>query len=170
MKHLFPLLLLFFALPAAAQEIEWLSWEEAIARNEAEPRKLLVDVYTDWCGWCKRMDKTSFRDPAVVAYVNEHFYAVKLDAEQEETIRYDNHDFTYDPDMGRRGVHKLAVALLDGRMSYPSIVYLDREQRRITISPGFKESEQLLHELTYVGSDTFRERSFQEYMEGQQGR
>ncbi|WP_116124252.1 thioredoxin family protein [Lewinella sp. IMCC34183] len=164
MKFLLSLLLLCTAASLSAQ-IEWLSWEEAIVRNEREPRKLLVDVYTDWCGWCKHMDKTSFREPAVVAYVSENFYAVKLDAEQEETITFDGHDFAYDPTVGRRGVHSLAVALLDGRMSYPSIVYLDDEQKRITISPGFKEGPQLLRELTYVGGDHFKSTTFQDYVE-----
>ena len=164
MKIITTLLFLLLSLSATAQ-IEWLSWEEAVSRNEKEPKKMLVDVYTDWCGWCKKMDKTSFQDDAVVDYVNANFYAVKLDAEQRETILFDNHEFTYDASVGRRGAHSLAVALLDGRMSFPSIVYLDHEQKRITISPGFKQAEQLLKELTYVGDDHFRSRSFQEYVD-----
>ncbi|NJB85504.1 thioredoxin-related protein [Lewinella marina] len=166
MKFLFPLLLLFLSASLSAQ-IEWLSWEEAVARNASEPRKMMVDVYTDWCGWCKRMDKTSFVDPAVTEYVNEHFYAVKLNAEQREPIQFDGHEFTYDPTLSRRGVHTLAVALLDGRMSYPSIVYLDKEQKRITIAPGFKEAEALLQELTYVGGDHFKRQSYADYVKSQ---
>lgn len=155
---------LLFTASVSAQ-IDWLSWEEAVARSEQEPRKMIVDVYTDWCGWCKRMDKTTFEDPAVVDYVNENFYAVKLNAEQREPIRFDNHEFTYDATLSRRGVHTLAVALLDGRMSYPSIVYLDQEQKRITISPGFKAAEALLQELTYVGGDHFKRQTYQDYVD-----
>ncbi|MEM9526493.1 MAG: citrate/2-methylcitrate synthase [Bacteroidota bacterium] len=79
---------LLFSVSATAQ-VEWLSWEEAVARNEKAPRKFLVDVYTDWCGWCKKMDKQVFTDPKIEAYLKENFYAVKLNAEQRATIQYD---------------------------------------------------------------------------------
>ncbi|PPK86653.1 thioredoxin-related protein [Neolewinella xylanilytica] len=164
MKTILPILLLLLSGTLSAQ-IEWISWEEAIERSKTEPRQLLVDVYTDWCGWCKRMDKTSFQDKAVVAYIKEHFYAVKLDAEQRETITYDGHQFDYDESVGRRGVHQLAVALLDGRMSYPSIVYLDAEQKRISISPGFKPAENLLREIQYIGGGHYTTTSFEDYLE-----
>lgn len=166
MKILLPLFLFFLSGTLSAQ-IEWLSWEEAIERSKTEPRMLLVDVYTEWCGWCKKMDKTSFKDKAVATYVSEHFYAVKLDAEQQESITYDGHTFKYDETLARRGVHELAIALLDGRMSYPSIVYLDAAQRRITISPGFKPAENLLHEVVYVGDGHYKDGSFEEYLSAQ---
>ena len=166
MKFLLPLLLLLLTTTLSAQ-IEWISWEEAIERSKTEPRKILVDVYTDWCGWCKKMDKTSFKDDDVVAYVQENFYAVKLDAEQQASITYDGHQFDYDESVGRRGVHQLAVALLDGRMSYPSIVYLDNEQHRITISPGFKPAENLLHELRYIGGEHYTSTSFEDFLKQQ---
>ena len=163
-KLILSLFLLLISVSASAQ-IEWMSWEEAIERSKSEPLRLIVDVYTDWCGWCKRMDKTSFRDKAVVRYINENFYAVKLDAEQRESINYDGHEFAYDETVGRRGVHQLAVALLDGRMSYPSLVYLDAEQKRISISPGFKPAENLLKEIQYIGGGHYTSSTFEEYLE-----
>ena len=166
MKLLLPLLLIVISSTVSAQ-IEWISWEEAIEKSKTEPKKILVDVYTEWCGWCKRMDKTSFQDDEVVAYVQQNFYAVKLDAEQQATINYDGHQFDYDETVGRRGVHQLAVALLDGRMSYPSIVYLDDEQHRITISPGFKPAENLLHELRYIGGEHYTSSTFEDFLKQQ---
>ncbi|MBP9152977.1 MAG: DUF255 domain-containing protein, partial [Flavobacteriales bacterium] len=68
------------------EEIKWVSLEEADALRRTEPRKILIDVYTDWCGWCKKMDASTFKDPKVVAYINANYYAVKLDAEQKEPI------------------------------------------------------------------------------------
>ena len=156
-------LFLAVSLPAAAQ-IEWMSWEEAVAANKKEPRKLLVDVYTDWCGWCKKMDKTSFADPTVVAFVNEHFYAVKFNAEQKKTIKYQGHEFKFNPEATRRGVHDLAIALLDSRMSYPSLVYLDEQRDRISISPGFKTGDKLLSELTYVQGGHYKTKTYQEFL------
>jgi thioredoxin-related protein len=158
--------LVLFSLPLLLPaQIEWLSWEEAIERHEAEPRKILVDVYTDWCGWCKRMDKKVFTEDTVADYVNEHFYAVKLNAEQREKINYAGHEFVFDPTLTRRGAHTLAVSLLNGRLSFPSIVYLDEDRNRITISPGFKAADALLKELTYIAGEHYRQSGYQEYLE-----
>ena len=147
----------------AEEEIKWYSWEEAIAKMEESPKKLFVDVYTDWCGWCKRMDATTFKEPKVVQYMNENFYAVKLDAEQKEDIEYDGKTLKF-IDSGRRGVHELAYALLNGRLSYPSYVYLDEEQRRITISPGYKPADTMIKELKWISEDHFKDTPYKEYM------
>ena len=163
--RLLPLLLLLTG-SLSAQTIEWLSWEEAIERHTADPRPILVDVYTDWCGWCKQMDKKVFAKKDIAGYVDEHFYAVKLNAEQTEDIVYDGHTFKYDPNNGRRGVHSLAVSLLDGRMSYPSVVYLDENRNRITISPGFKPAERYIHELRYIREKQWERMNFEDYLKG----
>ena len=67
-------------------KINWMSFEEAIKLNETKPKKIFIDVFTDWCGWCTKMDQTTFVDKDVVAYMNENFYAVKFNAEQTEPI------------------------------------------------------------------------------------
>ncbi|MCB0640758.1 MAG: DUF255 domain-containing protein [Phaeodactylibacter sp.] len=148
--------------PADNGTLTWMSWEEAMAANEKEPRKILVDVYTDWCGWCKKMDNTTFKDGSVTNYLNEKFYVVKFDAEQKGEIDFSGHTFKYVPN-GRRGYHQLAYALLDGRLSYPTVVYLDEELKRITISPGFKDAPQMLKELQYVGAEHYKTTSFQDF-------
>lgn len=155
--------LFIFGLPANAQ-IAWMSWDEAVAANKKEPKKILVDVYTEWCGWCKKMDKTVFKDAKIEAYVKENFYAVKFDAEQRETIKYDGHDFKFNPNATRRGVHDLAIALLDSRMSYPSIVYLDENRDRISISPGFKPADKFIHELNFIQGGHYKTKTYQEYL------
>ncbi len=151
--------------PAPSQSeggIRWMSWEEAVAANEKVKKKFIVDVYTKWCGWCKRMDATTFKDPEVVAYINEHFYAVKLDAEQKEDITFQGTTFKW-VEGGRNGVHTLAYSLLDGRMSYPSIVYLTENYERITISPGYKQAADLMKELKWVAEEHFTSIPFQQY-------
>lgn len=146
-------------------QIEWLSWTEAIERMEtdAKPKKIMVDLYTEWCGYCKKMDKTTFKDPKVVEYVNEHFYAVKFDAEQKGSLTYAKHNFQFDPSKGRRGVHSLAFALTDGRMSYPSMVYLDEQQKRIAISPGYKPGDSFLYELRFFGDNHYKVTDYETY-------
>lgn len=148
---------------AAEEEIKWYTFDEAIKLSEKKPKKLFIDLYTDWCGWCKRMDATTFKDPAVVKYMNANFYAVKFDAEQKTEVKYKDHIFKYFPS-GNRGVHELAYSLLDGKLSYPSYVYLSEKQERITISPGYKEATALIKELKYVGENFYEKQSYQEYL------
>jgi thioredoxin-related protein len=149
--------------PKVEEAIQWMSWEEAIEASNQNPKKIFIDMYTDWCGWCKRMDATTFKDPEIVKYMNEHFYAVKFDAEQKEEVIYDGHTFKF-VDSGRRGYHQLAASLLDGRLGYPSFVYMDEEQRRITISPGFKDADRMLTELKFIGGDHYKSTDFQSYV------
>ena len=147
----------------AEDKINWMSWEEAVAANENEPRKIFIDVYTDWCGWCKKMDRSTFKDKSVARVMNKYFYAVKFNAEQKESIEYKDHTLKYLPKAGRRGVHELAYALLDGRMGYPSFVYLDEKGDRITISPGYKDAKAIQKELAYVGGEHYKNQKFDEF-------
>ncbi|GAB5554314.1 MAG: hypothetical protein Sapg2KO_39050 [Saprospiraceae bacterium] len=134
--------------------ITWYTWEQAIELNKKEPRKLFIDLYTDWCGWCKRMDASTFKDPAVVKHLNENYYPIKFDAEQKEDVLYNSHTFKF-IDQGRRGVHELAYSLLEGQLSYPSYVYMDEQVRRITISKGFKEAPAMIKELEYITGESY---------------
>ena len=135
-----------------ATAITWLSWEEATEAMAEEPRMMFIDVYTEWCGWCKRMDANTFTDPAVIEYMNDNFYAVKFDAEGREDADFKGRTLVYRADVGRRGVHELAYVLLNGRLGYPSFVYLDQEQNSVKVSPGYKTPDVLLSEMQSIVS------------------
>lgn len=144
-------------------KIKWYTWEEAIKLSETQPKKLLIDVYTDWCGWCKKMDNETFTNAEIIALVNKDFYAIKLDAEQKEDILYKDFTFKFNSAHGRKGAHDLAVSLLDGKMGYPSLVYLDEQHNRITISPGYKAVDGLKQELNYIGEGHYASMTFEEF-------
>lgn len=124
------------------KNVKWMTWEEAVAAAEAAkaegetPKKIFVDIYTDWCGWCKKMDKETFEQSMVANYLNEHFYPVKFDAEQKESITFDEKTFKYIAN-GRRGYHELAAALLAGKMSYPTVVFLNEDFQLLQRIPGY---------------------------------
>lgn len=140
--------------PLADEAINWMSWEEAMVAMEESPKKVFVDVYTDWCGWCKRMDAATFTDQAVIKYMNENYYAVKFNAEGEGDLEYQGRTLSYRAGQGgRRGVHQLAVVLLNGRLGYPSFVYLDEEADALKVSPGYKTPDVLLRELQAVSGE-----------------
>lgn len=150
---------------AAPVEMKWYTWEEAVALNKTKPKKFLVDVYTDWCGWCKRMDRGAFIDPEVTAYMNVNFYPVKLNAEQKADIQFNNNTFKFVETGNGRGIHTLAYSLLDGNMSYPTIVYLNEKFERIMISPGYKESPALMKELKFAAEELYTKGSWEDYQQ-----
>ena len=145
-----------------AEVINWVSWEEGIEMNKKLQKKIFVDMYTVWCGWCKKMDKTTFVDPKVVKYMNEHFVAIKFNAEQKEPIVFNNKEFKF-INRGRRGVHELANSLLDGRLSYPSFVMLDEVNARIMLSPGYKTPNQMLKELAFAAEEKYKVMSWGDF-------
>ena len=131
--------------------IEWLDFETAIERNKKEPKYIFIDLYTDWCGWCKKMDASTFVNADVAAYITEHFYAVKMDAEMKEAIAYNGQLFEYKQFNARSGYNTLAVSLLDSKMSFPSFVILDKKEVKKGKMMGYKTPVPFLTELkTYV--------------------
>ncbi len=147
-------------------KIKWMSWDEAMAANQDNPKKFFIDVYTDWCGWCKKMDASTFQDPELVEYMNDYFYAIKFNAEQKGDVVWN--DFTYKfINGGKRGYHQLAQSLLDGRLGYPSFVLLDEETTRILLSPGFKTADKVMLELRYAKEEQYKKQSFSKFKSAQ---
>ena len=144
-----------------------MGFEEALAKGQQEPKKIFIDVYTNWCGWCKRMDKATFADSTVAAYLSANFYPVKLNAEQKEEIQFAGQTFKYVETEGGRGVHTLAYSLLDGQMGYPSFVFLNEKYERIMISPGYKEAKDILKELRFAKEEQYKTTTWEKYRDGQ---
>ena len=159
------LILALFALSGLkAQELKWMSWEEAVAlaSSEKNPKKVFIDVYTDWCGWCKRMDADTFQNPEVAAYMSANFYMVKLDGEQKEPIEYKGKTYTFVP-QGRNGYHQLAAALLQGRLSYPTVVFLDENLQMLSPVPGYQKPDAFLKIARYFGENIYKEKNWESY-------
>ncbi|MEM9000192.1 MAG: DUF255 domain-containing protein [Bacteroidota bacterium] len=164
------ILILAFALVLTlhlnAQKVQWVTWEHAVAltKNESNTKKVFVDVYTDWCGWCKKMDKDTFQSPEVAAYMQENFYMVKLDAEGKEPIEYQGKTFNFVPS-GRRGYHEFAATLLQGRMSYPTVVFLDENLNMLSPVPGYQKVKPFLQIARYFGDDIYKTQDWSSYTE-----
>lgn len=147
-----------------AQEVEWLSWEEAaeLVSTEKNPKKIFIDVYTDWCGWCKKMDKDTFQDPEVAAYMSTNFYMVKLDGEGKEPIEFKGKTYKFVP-QGRKGYHEFAATLMQGRLSYPTTVFLDEEMNMLSPVPGYQKPEPFLNIAKYFGDNIYLEKDWKTY-------
>ncbi len=70
-----------------AQTVKWYSFEQAVKLNKQNPKKIFIDVYTDWCGWCKRMDKVTFSNPVIAKYLNK-YYITLLNLMQRQRTQY----------------------------------------------------------------------------------
>jgi thioredoxin-related protein len=138
-----------------------MTFQDAAKKTQTQPKKLFIDVYTNWCGWCKRMDATTFEDPAIVAYMNKNFYAVKFDAETRDTIRVKDKSFTYKPEYK---ANEFAAQMLNGSMSYPTSVYVDENLNEIGPVPGYLTSEQLLPVLKYFAEDIYKTKKWEDYL------
>ena len=167
MKQTFlTILIIAITLPAFSQKdkVQWYSFEKAVELNKKEPKKILVDVYTDWCGWCKKMKKNTFNHPEIAKYINEHFYPVRFDAESDKKVKFKGKTFKKDKNKSKRP-HQLAIALLQGKMSYPSVAYLNENNQLITAVPGYYGPKDMKPILNFFKEDAYKNQSFEEYKE-----
>lgn len=147
----------------APASIKWMTWDEAVAQaqKDEKPKKIFIDFYTAWCGWCKRMDATTFANPTIADLMNKNYYPVKFDAECMDTIVFKGTTFmNSDPNFvktGARGkVHILAYSLLEGALSYPSYAILDENFNRIHILAGYKQADAMLGNLLFFSGEEYK--------------
>jgi len=165
----FSLLLFITSTISIAQEINWLTIEEAETANKTEPKKILIDVYTDWCGWCKKMDATTFKDKEMIRYLNQNFYCVKLDGEDKNPLTFKETEFNF-INQGRRGYHELAAGFLQGKMSYPSIVFLNEDLVVLQTLQGFRTAKELLPIVVFLGDNIYLETKWTDYINETKGK
>lgn len=169
--------------PAAAattivsEEIKWVSINDLPALMAKQPKKVFIDVYTSWCGPCKMMMNTTFKDPAIIKYVNEHFYAVKFNAEGNEVVNFKGYEFVnsaYDPAKAnsRNGTHDftLAIAPVQTRIAYPTIVYFDEKLSILAPLQGYFQPAQMQPVLTYFTEGKYAEIDLQTYLNQASGK
>lgn len=167
----------------AQNEVNWLTFEEAIKQNATNPKLMIIDLYTDWCGWCKVMDRTTLKDPVVVKYLAKNFYSVRFDAEGSKPVKFFGRVNRYDSlknetitvmdtiifkqmesqQPGRKGTHELAVALTDGKLSYPTYVVLDANMQRLDLIAGASDAAEFETMLNFFGQGAYKTTSYQDF-------
>lgn len=169
-----PVILLWFSgvMLTGAQEpseVQWYSFEEALAMNAEKPRKVFIDIYTDWCGWCKKLDKETFTHPVIVEILNTQFYPVKFNAESKAPVEFAGRTFVNEG--GRaRNPHQLAIALLQGQVSYPSTAFMDEDLQLLTTHSGFLTAQQLEPVLVFLSTNRYKQETYEEFSKNFKGK
>ncbi len=129
-----------------AQKINWVSIEEAVELQKKSPKKIMIDMYTNWCGPCKMLDKNTFQNKDVASYVNENYYAVKFNAEGNENVTFKGKAYSnpnYDPAKANRRNSAHELSRYFRIQAYPTIVFLDENLDVLVPLRGYKRPQQL---------------------------
>ena len=146
MKNILFITLLFVSVSINAQEINWVTLEEAVELQKKNPKKIMIDMYTVWCGPCKMLDRNTFKNKDVATYINNYYYAVKFNAEGNDVVNYQGREFTnpnYRPENARRRNSAHQLTRYFQVSAYPTIVFIDEDLKMLTGLRGYQKPQQL---------------------------
>jgi len=152
------------------QPVKWLTIQEAEKLSANAPRPIFIDTYTDWCGWCKKMDKETFTNSVIADLLNNKYYPVKFNAEGTEKVTFLGQTFINDGKAGK--AHQLAVTLLQGQLSYPTVVFLLQNDGKYEVAPlpGFREAKDMEPILSYFADNNYKTRKWDEFQKDFKGK
>lgn len=134
------LVLVLAPFPSARAAGSWRGWDAGLAEAGKAGRPVLVDVYTDWCGWCKRMDRDVYARADVQQFLSRRFVTVKLNAESSEAVRYQGKGYTARTLAARFGV-----------TGYPTTIFLSGKGAHLGNVPGYIPPDKFLLLLRFIG-------------------
>jgi len=152
-KIMFVLLVVIFSTLTAAKNPQWKKFDDGLKQAKQSGKKVLIDVYTDWCGWCKKMDSGTYGDKKVTDYLEKYFVIIKLNAEANETISYSGKKISpaeFSQGMGVNG--------------YPATLFLKSNGEPITILPGYVEADRFIHVLSFIAENHYESKKFTDYL------
>ncbi len=142
------------------ERLQWITLEEAEKKLKQEPRPILVDLYTDWCGWCKVMDRKTYTNQDLIKYLNQKFYTVKLNAETKNDITWKGKIYSFN---SAYKTHEIALAFTKGELAYPTTVILPVDESDPQAIAGMLEVKEMEMITRYFGENKYGKISFDDY-------
>jgi thioredoxin-related protein len=146
--------------PTYHAKLEWLNMDELGLKLKENPKPVLIDLYTNWCSWCKEMDNETYRNPEVVSYINDHFYPVKLDAESKDVVQWKARTFKFNPGYN---LNEFALYVTSGDPGFPTTVIIPDQKSEPQAVPGFLNPNELEPVLKYFGEGAYKTESYSEF-------
>jgi thioredoxin-related protein len=132
--------------------LAWKSLESGFAEARQANKKIMIDVYTDWCGWCKRLDKDTYSNDTVARYLGERYVIIKLNAESNTKVEFEGTPYT-----------EATLAQAFGVNGYPTIIFFDSNGDPLDKIASYIPPAQFLPILMYFGDDAYKTVKWAEY-------
>jgi thioredoxin-related protein len=139
------------------RQLKWVSFNDGMAEAKKTGKKVMIDVYTDWCGWCKKMDKDTYANGDIADYLSKEYVAIKINAESGNRLQYRGKSYTEQELAGSFGVN-----------GYPSIIFLAHDGEPITVYPGYADAGKFKLVLSFIAEDHYKTTKFQDYVGSRQ--
>jgi thioredoxin-related protein len=142
---------------SSGSQLTWYGFDEGMQKAKDENKQVLVDVYTDWCSWCKVMDEKTYTDPGVVTILNQKFVLIKLNPEKDGPVMFGGK--SYNADQFAQGI---------GVNGYPATAFFESNDKMITLVPGYLKADEFLPIVEYIGDKKYNEIGFDDYLKQRQ--
>lgn len=138
---------------AEKNKLDWYSYEDGMAKARKEGKFVMIDFYTTWCKWCKKLDAETYKDPKVAEALKANFVPVKVDAESGSSVVHEMRKMTMSELAEKYGVS-----------SYPAIWFIDKDGKKAKLLNGYLPPDAFQAYLDYIESGKYTDMEFEEYV------